>query len=159
MNQVGSVNKINRAFNKFEQENERRPSVNEIAESTNLPEEKVEDAMKMNSRHVSVDAPLADGDDNSLLDILTNDDAPMADAELVKESLRDEISRALDLLNERERNVVTAAFGIGVPEMTLEEIGQKYGLTRERVRQIREKALRRLRNNTKSKILKAYLGQ
>jgi RNA polymerase primary sigma factor len=159
MNQVGSVNKINRAFNKFEQENERRPSVNEIAESTNLPEEKVEDAMKMNSRHVSVDAPFADGDDNSLLDILTNDDAPMADAELVKESLRDEISRALDLLNERERNVVTAAFGIGVPEMTLEEIGQKYGLTRERVRQIREKALRRLRNNTKSKILKAYLGQ
>ena len=159
MNQVGSVNKINRAYNKFEQENERRPSVNEIAESINLPEDKVETAMKMNTRHVSVDAPFADGEDNSLLDILTNDDSPMADAELVKESLRDEISRALDILNDRERNIVTASFGIGMPEMTLEEIGNKYGLTRERVRQIREKALRRLRNNTKSKILKAYLGQ
>ena len=159
LNQVGSVNKINRAYNKFEQENERRPSVNEIADSVDLPEEKVEDAMKMISRHVSVDAPFADGDDNSLLDILTNDDSPMADAELVKESLRNEISRALDMLNERERNVLKAAFGIGMPEMTLEEIGNKYGLTRERVRQIKEKAIRRLRNNTKSKILKAYLGQ
>ena len=159
MNQVGSVNKINRAYNKFEQENERRPSVNEIADSVNLPEEKIENAMKMNTRHVSVDAPFADGEDNSLLDVLANDDAPMADAELVKESLRAEIARALDTLNERERNIITAAFGIGMPEMTLEEIGQKYGLTRERVRQIREKAIRRLRNNTKSKILKAYLGQ
>lgn len=159
MNQVGSVNKINRAYNKFEQENERRPSVNEIADSVNLPEEKIENAMKMNTRHVSVDAPFADGEDNSLLDVLTNDDSPMADAELVKESLRAEISRALDTLNERERNIVVAAFGIGMPEMTLEEIGLKYGLTRERVRQIREKAIRRLRNNTKSKILKAYLGQ
>ena len=159
LNQAGAVNKINRALSKFEQENERRPSVNEIAESIDLPEEKVETAMKMNTRHVSVDAPFADGDDNNLLDVLTNDDAPMADAELVKESLRNEISRALDTLNERERNILKAAFGIGMQEMTLEEIGQKYGLTRERVRQIREKAIRRLRNNTKSKILKAYLGQ
>lgn len=158
LNQVGSVNKINRAQNKFEQEHERRPNVNEIAEKTDLPEEKVEDAIKANSRHVSVDAPFADGDDNSLLDILTDSSSPMADNELVKESLRDEIKRALNMLNERERNILEAIFGIGQPEMTYAEIGDKYGLSRERVRQIKEKALRRLRNNTKSKILKAYLG-
>jgi len=158
LNQVGSVNKINRAQNKFEQEHERRPNVNEIAENTDLPEEKVEDAIKANSRHVSVDAPFADGDDNSLLDILTDSSSPMADNELVKESLRDEIKRALNMLNERERNILEAVFGIGQPEMTYAEIGDKYGLSRERVRQIKEKALRRLRNNTKSKILKAYLG-
>jgi RNA polymerase primary sigma factor len=158
LNQVGSVNKINRAQNKFEQEHERRPNVNEIAEKTDLPEEKVEDAIKANSRHVSVDAPFADGDDNSLLDILTDSSSPMADNELVKESLRDEIKRALNMLNERERNILEAVFGIGQPEMTYAEIGDKYGLSRERVRQIKEKALRRLRNNTKSKILKAYLG-
>ena len=159
LNQVSSVNKINRATSKFEQENERRPSVNEIADTINLPEEKIESAMKMNARHVSVDAPFAEGDENNLLDMLTNDDSPMADAELVKESLRDEITRALDTLNERERNILMAIFGIGMPEMTMEEVGQKYGLTRERVRQIKEKALRHLRNNTKSKILKVYLGQ
>ena len=158
LNQVGSENKINRAQNKFEQEHERRPNVNEIAEKTDLPEEKVEDAIKANSRHVSVDAPFADGDDNSLLDILTDSSSPMADNELVKESLRDEIQRALNMLNERERNILEAVFGIGQPEMTYAEIGDKYGLSRERVRQIKEKALRRLRNNTKSKILKAYLG-
>lgn len=158
LNQVGSVNKINRAQNKFEQEHERRPNVNEIAEKTDLPEEKVEDAIKANSRHVSVDAPFADGDDNSLLDILTDSSSPMADNELVKESLRDEIKRALNMLDERERNILEAVFGIGQPEMTYAEIGDKYGLSRERVRQIKEKALRRLRNNTKSKILKAYLG-
>ena len=158
LNQVGSVNKINRAQNKFEQEHERRPNVNEIAEKTDLPEEKVEDAIKANSRHVSVDAPFADGDDNSLLDILTDSSSPMADNELVKESLRDEIKRALNMLNERERNILEAVFGIGQPEMTYAEIGDKYGLSRERVRQIKEKALRRLRNNTKSKLLKAYLG-
>ena len=158
LNQVGSVNKINRAQNKFEQEHKRRPNVNEIAEKTDLPEEKVEDAIKANSRHVSVDAPFADGDDNSLLDILTDSSSPMADNELVKESLRDEIQRALNMLNERERNILEAVFGIGQPEMTYAEIGDKYGLSRERVRQIKEKALRRLRNNTKSKILKAYLG-
>ena len=158
LNQVGSVNKINRAQNKFEQEHERRPNVNEIAEKTDLPEEKVEDAIKANSRHVSVDAPFADGDDNSLLDILTDSSSPMADNELVKESLRDEIKRALNMLDERERNILEAVFGIGQLEMTYAEIGDKYGLSRERVRQIKEKALRRLRNNTKSKILKAYLG-
>ena len=159
LNQVGSVNKINRALNKFEQEHERRPSVNEIAETTDLPEDKIADAMNANTRHVSVDAPFVDGDDNSLLDILTNNDAPMADNELVKQSLQTEISRALQLLNERERNIIEAFFGINQPELTLEEIGNKYGLTRERVRQIKEKAIRRLRNHTKNKMLKAYLGQ
>ena len=159
LNQVSSVSKINRALNKFEQENERRPSVNEIAEKVDLPEEKIADAMKVNSRHVSVDAPFADGEDNSLLDVLPNDDSPMADNELVKESLREEINRALALLNDRERNIIQAFFGINEPEMTLEEIGEKFGLTRERVRQIMEKAIRKLRSNTKSKVLKAYLGE
>ena len=159
LNQVGSVNKINRALNKFEQEHERRPSVDEIAETTDLPEDKIADAMNANTRHVSVDAPFVDGEDNSLLDILTNNDAPMADNELVKQSLQTEISRALQLLNERERNIIEAFFGINQPELTLEEIGNKYGLTRERVRQIKEKAIRRLRNHTKNKMLKAYLGQ
>ncbi|MBQ7422786.1 MAG: sigma-70 family RNA polymerase sigma factor [Prevotella sp.] len=159
LNQVGSVNKITRAYNQFEQEHERRPSVNEIAESVDLPEEKIADAMKVNTRHVSVDAPFAEGEDNSLLDILPNNDSPMADNELVKESLREEINRALQTLNERERNIIEAFFGINQPEMTLEEIGGKFGLTRERVRQIKEKAIRRLRNSTKNKLLKSYLGQ
>ena len=159
LNQVGSVNKINRELNKFEQENERRPSVDEIADRVDIPKEKIVDAMKATGRHVSVDAPFTNGEENSLLDILPNDDAPQADNALVMESLREEISRALKTLNERERNVIKAFYGINQPEMTLEEIGNKYGLTRERVRQIREKAIRHLRNNTKSKILKAYLGQ
>jgi RNA polymerase primary sigma factor len=159
LNQVGSVNKINRVLNKFEQENERRPSVGEISEQLDLPEEKVDEAMSVNTRHVSVDAPFAEGDDNSLLDIMVNNDAPMADKQLVLESLRSEINTALQMLNERERNVVEAFFGINQPEMTLEEIGNKYGLTRERVRQIKEKAIRRLRESTKNKMLKTYLGQ
>ena len=159
LNQVGSVNKINRILNQFEQENERRPSIEEIADKVDLPQEKIEDAMKVNGRHISVDAPFVEGDKNSLLDILPNADAPMADNELVQESLREEISRALLTLNERERNIIEAFFGINQPEMTLEEIGDKFGLTRERVRQIKEKAIRRLRHNTKNKMLKAYLGQ
>lgn len=113
----------------------------------------------VNSRHVSVDAPFVDGEDNSLLDVLVNDDAPMADRQLVIESLRSEIATILKTLNERERNVITAFYGIGQPEMTLEEIGNKFGLTRERVRQIKEKAIRRLRNSTNNKLLKSYLGQ
>lgn len=158
LNQVGSVNKINRMLNKFEQENERRPSIDEIADSVDLPEDKIEDALKVNTRHVSVDAPFVDGDDNSLIDILPNSDAPMADKALVMESLREEISRALRTLNERERNIIECFFGINNPEMTLEEIGDKFGLTRERVRQIKEKAIRRLRHNTKNRVLKACLG-
>ncbi len=159
LNQVGSVNKINRMLSKFEQENERRPSVEEIAKETNLPEEKVGEAMSANTRHVSVDAPFADGEEGSLLDVLVNDSSPTADRQLVIESLQAEIRQALRILNERERNVIEAFFGINGPELTLEEIGEKYGLTRERVRQIKEKAIRRLRETTKNKILKAYLGE
>ena len=159
LNQVGSVNKINRVLNKFEQEHERRPSIDEIADSVDIPHDKIEEAMKVNTRHVSVDAPFAEGEDNSLLDVLPNNDSPMADKKLVMESLREEINRALQTLNERERNIIEAFFGINQPEMTLEEIGDKYGLTRERVRQIKEKAIRRLRHNTKNKLLKSYLGQ
>ena len=159
LNQVGSVNKINRELNKFEQEHERRPSVDEIAARIDLPEDKIEEAMKVNNRHVSMDAPFVEGEDNSLLDVLADNDMPMADKALVQESLRKEIDRAIDLLNDREQKVVRAFFGIGTPEMTLEEIGDKYNLTRERVRQIKEKAIRRLRHNTKNKLLKTYLGQ
>ncbi|MBR1469160.1 MAG: RNA polymerase sigma factor RpoD/SigA [Prevotella sp.] len=159
LNQVGSASRINKVLNKFEQENERRPSINEIAEKIDLPEEKIADAMKNSSRHISMDAPFSDGDENSLLDVMPNLDTPQTDNELVMESLREEIAVALKSLNERERNVIQAFYGIGQPEMTLEEIGQKYGLTRERVRQIREKAIRHLRKNTKSKALKTYLGR
>ena len=159
LNQVGSVNKINRMLSKFEQENERRPSVEEISQVTNLPEEKVDEAMAANTRHVSVDAPFSEGDESSLLDVLVNDSSPTADRQLFIESLQAEIRQVLRILNERERNVITAFFGIDGPELTLEEIGEKYGLTRERVRQIKEKAIRRLREGTNNKILKAYLGQ
>ena len=157
-NQVGSMSKINRLLNKFEQENERRPSVDEIAEQIDLPEDKVGEAMMVSGRQVSMDAPFVDGEDNSLLDVLINDNAPMADRQLVKESLRTEIDSVLQTLTERERLIISAFYGIGQPEMTLEEIGNKYGLTRERVRQIKEKAIRRLRNSTKNGILKGYLG-
>lgn len=159
LNQVGSINKINRMLSKFEQENERRPSIEEISEHIDLPEDKIDEAMHVTGRQISVDAPFVEGEDNSLLDILVNDDAPMADRQLVMESLQSEIANALQMLSERERNIITAFYGIGQSEMTLEEIGNKFGLTRERVRQIKEKAIRRLRSNTKNKILKAYLGQ
>ncbi len=159
LNQVGAVNKINREANRFEQENERRPSAKELSETIDLPEEKIDDALHISGHHVSVDAPFVDGEDNSLLDVLVNDDAPMADRQLVIESLRVEIASALKTLNDRERKVIEAFFGINQPEMTLEEIGVKYGLTRERVRQIKEKGIRHLRDNTKNKMLKAYLGQ
>ena len=159
LNQVGAVNRINREANRFEQEHERRPSVEELSEKVDLPEDKIDDALHVGGHHVSVDAPFVDGEDNSLLDVLVNDDAPMADRQLVVESLRAEIRNALQMLNDRERKVIIAFFGIDQPEMTLEEIGAKYGLTRERVRQIKEKAIRRLRGNTKNKMLKAYLGQ
>ena len=158
LNQVGSVNKINRALSKFEQINERRPSPEEISESVDLPEDKVADAMKVSGRHVSVDAPFVDGEDNSLLDVIENTDSPMADKALIIESLRSEIDRALKTLNNRERDIIKAFFGINQTEMTLEEIGDKFGLTRERVRQIKEKAIRHLRQNTKNKLLKTYLG-
>lgn len=159
LNQVGSVNRIARELNKFEQENERKPSVEEMADRIDLPEEKIAEAMKINTHHVSMDAPFADGEDNSLLDFLPTTDSPSTDNVLDQESLRTEIGRVLDVLNDREQKVIKAFFGIGMQEMTLEEIGDKYNLTRERVRQIKEKAIRRLRYNTKSKTLKTYLGQ
>jgi RNA polymerase primary sigma factor len=159
LNQVGSVNKITRELNKFEQEHERKPSVDEIAERVDLPEDKIADAMKANSRHVSMDAPIADGEDSSMIDFLSGDSSN-TDRELAIESLKAEVSRILKLLTDKEQKVLRAFFGIdGSPEMTLDEIGEKYNLTRERVRQIKEKALRRLRRNTKNKLLKSYLGQ
>lgn len=159
LNQVGSVNKINQLQNKFEQEFERRPNSSEIAERIDIPEDKVIDAMKANGKHISVDAPFSDGEVSSLLDVLPDSNTPMADNELVVESLRKEIADILHTLNDRERNVIECFYGINQPEMTLEEIGNRYGLTRERVRQIREKALRKLRKNTKNKQLKSYLGR
>ena len=158
LNQVGSVNKINREINRFEQANERRPSIEEIAEKIDLPEDKIDEAMSINGHHISVDAPFVDGEDNSLLDIMPNSDSPMADMSLVAESLKAEIQNALSVLNEREHNVIEASYGINCPELTLEEIGEKFGLTRERVRQIKEKAIRKLRTCTKNKVLKTYLG-
>ena len=158
LNQVGSVNKINREISKFEQINERRPSIDEIADHIDLPQDKIDEAMAVNSRHVSVDAPFADGEDSSLLDVLVNEDIPTTDMPLMAESLRSEIQAALTVLSERERRVIECSYGINGPELTLEEIGDKYGLSRERVRQIKEKAIRKLRNCTKNKSLKAYLG-
>ena len=159
LNQVGSVNKIARELSRFEQEHERKPSVDEIAERVDLPEDKIADAMKANSRHVSMDAPIADGEDSSMIDFLSGDSSN-TDRELAIESLKAEVSRILKVLTDKEQKVLRAFFGIdGSPEMTLDEIGEKYNLTRERVRQIKEKALRRLRHNTKNKLLKSYLGQ
>ena len=158
LNQVGSVNKINREISKFEQENERRPSVHEIADNIDLPQEKIDDAMNISGRHLSVDAPFSDTEDGSLLDVLINEDIPPTDVSLVSESLKSEIQAALSVLNERERNVIEASYGLDMQELTLEEIGEKYGLSRERVRQIKEKAIRKLRASTQNKILKSYLG-
>lgn len=134
LNQVGSVNKVSRAFNKFEQENERRPSIEEIAAEIDLPQDKIAEAIKVGNRQISVDAPFSDSDDNSLLDILPNTSIPNADKVLDIESLKEEVNRALSTLNERERDILKDFFGLNGTELTLEEIGQKYGLTRERVR-------------------------
>ena len=158
LNQVGSLNKISKAFSKFEQENERRPSPEELADELEIPVDKISDTLKVSGRHISVDAPFVEGEDNSLLDVLVNDDSPMADRSLVNESLAREIDRALSTLTDREKEIIQMFFGIGQQEMTLEEIGDKFGLTRERVRQIKEKAIRRLRQSNRSKLLKSYLG-
>ena len=158
LNQVGSVNKINREISKFEQENERRPSVHEIADNIDLPHEKIDDAMNISGRHLSVDAPFSDAEDGSLLDVLINEDIPPTDVSLVSESLKSEIQAALSVLNERERNVIEASYGLGMQELTLEEIGEKYGLSRERVRQIKEKAIRKLRASTQNKMTMTTLS-
>jgi len=158
LNQVGSLNKINKAFSKFEQEYERIPSNEELADVLELTKEKVADTLRVSGRHVSVDAPFVDGEDNTLLDVLADTSSPYTDRALIAESLVREIERALATLTERERDIIKLFFGIGVQEMTLEEIGEKFGLTRERVRQIKEKAIRRLRHTSRSKLLKSYLG-
>ena len=145
LNQVGSLN-------------ERTPSPEELATELELPKEKVTDTLRVAGRHVSVDAPFADGEDNSLLDVLVNPDSPNADRGLINESLSTEVDRALETLTDRERDIIKYFFGIGTSEMTLEEIGEKFDLTRERVRQIKEKAIRRLRHSSRSKLLKSYLG-
>lgn len=158
LNQVGSLNKITKEMSRFEQENERRPSTEELAERLDMPVDKVSDTIQVSGRHISVDAPFVEGEDNSLLDVLNNDDSPMADASLNQESLSKEVDRALQQLYDRERDILKMFFGIGCQEMTLEEIGAKFDLTRERVRQIKEKAIRRLKGQ-KSKLLKSYLGE
>ena len=158
LNQVGSLNKINKALSQFEQQYERQPSPDELADMLEIPREKIADTLRVSGRHVSVDAPFVDGEDNSLLDVLVNNDSPNADKGLVNDSLNTEIERALSTLTERERDIVKYFFGIGCQEMTLVEIGEKFGLTRERVRQIKEKAIRRLRHSARSKLLKGYLG-
>ena len=152
------MNKINKALSKFEQENERQPSSEELSEMIDVPKDKISDTLRVSGRHVSVDAPFVEGEDNSLLDVLPNDDSPSADRGLVNESLNTEIERALSTLSSREREIIKSFFGIGCQEMTLEEIGERFGLTRERVRQIKEKAIRRLKSPNRSKLLKGYLG-
>jgi RNA polymerase primary sigma factor len=159
LNQVGSLNKINKAFARFEQEHERTPSPDELAKELDLPREKVTDTLRVAGRHVSVDAPFADGEDNSLLDVLVNQDSPNADRGLINESLATEVNRALEkTLQGRECDIIKSFFGIGCPVMTLEEIGEKFDLTRERVRQIKEKAIRKLRISPYVELLKSYLG-
>ncbi len=159
LNQVGSLNKISKAYSKLEQEYEREPSPEELSKLLEIPTEKISDTMRVSGKHVSMDAPFVQGEDNSLMDVLENADSPRADNLLMNESLQKEIDRSLSTLTEREREVVKLFFGIGMQHgLTLEEIGAQFDLTRERVRQIKEKAIRRLRHKSRSKLLKAYLG-
>lgn len=157
MNQVGLVNKISKAIALFEQGNERRPSAHELEEMLDVPAEKIDEALLASGHSVSMDAPFVDGEDNSLLDVIPNDDSPMADNGLMAESLSKDLDRALSTLTDRERDIVRMFFGIGCREMTLEEIADKFGLTRERVRQIKERAIRRLRHSG-IKSIKEYIG-
>jgi RNA polymerase primary sigma factor len=161
LNKIGSINKINKTFAKLEQEFEREPSVDEIAIALDLSPEDIKESMKNHGRHVSMDAPLANSDENTsnLYDVMTSDDSPSPEGGLINESLRREIERALTTLTSREADVVRLYFGLnGEHALTLEEIGEKFDLTRERVRQIKEKAIRRLKHTSRSKILKTYLG-
>jgi RNA polymerase primary sigma factor len=160
LNQVGSLNKIKKESSRLEQKFERLPSANEIAEALEIPEEKVSDVLQISTRHISVDAPLVQDEDSSFLDVYINNDATFTDDGLIQESLSKEIQRSLSTLSERERDVINLYYGIGMNHgLTLDEIGTKFDLTRERVRQIKEKAIRRLKHNSRSKLLKAYLGQ
>jgi RNA polymerase primary sigma factor len=161
LNKIGSINKINKTFARLEQEFEREPSVDEIAVALELSPEDIKESMKNHGRHVSMDAPLANSDENTsnMYDVMTSDDSPSPEGGLINESLRREIERALTTLTSREADVVRLYFGLnGEHALTLEEIGEKFDLTRERVRQIKEKAIRRLKHTSRSKILKTYLG-
>lgn len=157
-NQIGVVNKITRILNKFEQENERIPNIDELAHEVDLSEEHIEDALSLSFRQVSMDSPFKNDEGVSLLDVMPSTNVPSTDKSLVDESLKEEISRALKILSEREQKVLCAYYGIGQLEMSLEEIGDKFGLSRERVRQIKEKAIRNLRKAGNNKTLRVYLG-
>jgi len=159
LNRVGQLNKISKAYSNLEQEYEREPSATELAKELDMELTDVSDTLKISARHVSMDAPFATGDDNRLLDVLSNDSQPSPDASLMSDSLKNEIERALSTLTEREAEVIKLYFGLNKEHsLTLEEIGEKFNLTRERVRQIKEKAIRRLRHASRSKNLRAYLG-
>ena len=160
LNKVGSLNKINKAFSELEQEYEREPSSEELAEQLEIPTEEVETTLGVAARHVSMDAPFVEGEDNSLLDVLENSATPTTDSALeYNESLSREIDRSLSTLTDRQCDVIKLYFGIGVEHpMSLEDIGERFGLTRERVRQIKDKAINKLRNTSRSKLLKNYLG-
>lgn len=159
LNQVGSLNKVNHEINKFEQENLRRPSVEEIADRTGVDEEKISQSMAASGHHVSIDAPFGDDDDNAMVDVMSSGDNSRTDKQVDHESMAMELKQVLgQVLKERERQIVCACFGIGEPEKGLEEIGDKMGLTRERVRQIREKSISKLRESGYVKILMKYLG-
>lgn len=159
LNKIGSINKINKAYAQLEQEHEREPSAREIAGVLEMGEDDVKESMRNAGRHVSMDAPLVEGEDSNLYDVLRSDESPNPDEDLMNDSLRTEIERSLATLTEREADVIRLYFGLGGQHpMTLEEIGEKFDLTRERVRQIKEKAIRRLKHTSRSKILKTYLG-
>lgn len=159
LNRVGSLNKISKAFSQLEQEFERDPSVDELASLLEISSDEVENTLNISGRHVSMNAPFVQGEENTLLDVLVNDDAPDADEGLMHESLANEIERSLATLTERQKEVIKLYFGIGMDHgLSLEDIGEKFDLTRERVRQIKDKALKRLRHTSRSKMLKAYLG-
>jgi RNA polymerase primary sigma factor len=159
LNQVGAYNKISKASSKLEQQYEREPSPAEISKLLEIPEEKISDSMRVSNRQVSFDAPFVQGETNNLLDVMVNPDAPQADSTLMNQSLHDEIKRSLSTLSEKEREVLMLYYGIGMSHaLSLEEIALKFDLTRERVRQIKEKAIRRLRHKSRSNLLKAYLG-
>jgi len=160
LNQVGSLNKIRKVSTKLEQKFERRPSSGEIAKEMDVSEQKIDSAMKISTRSVSMDAPIVPDEDTKLIDMMAPTDSKGTDEELMQESLRREIERSLSTLSEKERDVINLYYGIGRNHgLTLEEIGAKFDLTRERVRQIKEKAIRRLRHTSRSRLLKAYLGQ
>jgi RNA polymerase primary sigma factor len=159
LNKIGSINKINKAYARLEQQNEREPDSHEIAEMLDIPESEVKESIRNSGRHISMDAPLIQDEENTLYDVLRGDDTNTPEKELMVESLRKEIDRAISTLTSREADVVRLYFGLNSKHpMTLEEIGEKFDLTRERVRQIKEKAIRRLKHTSRSKILKSYLG-